>query len=94
MRNEVSPCRIKIKRELLPRLGEGWEGERHDVERMRYPISFAKLKAKKYAYSFLFHPFFDAKNGWSLRNMPTCCSAHTDLENNYGLLKQMRLIVV
>ena len=65
----------------------------------------------------MFHPFFGAKNGWSLRNLPTYCSAHTesklhpslitrspyfrenhkqikDLENNYGLLKQMRLIVV
>ena len=76
-----------------------------------------KLKAKKYDYNFLFHPFFGAKNGWSLRNMPTYCTAHTEtklnpslitrspyfrknhkqiknLENNYGLLKQMRLIVV
>ena len=26
MRNEVSPCRIKIKRELLPRLGERISG--------------------------------------------------------------------
>ena len=65
----------------------------------------------------MFHPFFGAKNGWSPRNLPTCCSTHTEtklnpslitrspylrenhkeikeLENNYGLLKQMRLIVV
>ena len=24
-----------------------------------------KLKAKKYDYSYMFHPFFGAKNGWS-----------------------------
>ncbi len=47
---------------------------------------YQNRKAKKYVFGFLFHPFFDAKNGWSLRNMPTCCSAQTESKLNPSLI--------
>ena len=42
--------------------------------------------AEKYDYSYMFHPFFNVKNGWSPRNLPTCCAAHTESKLHSSLI--------